>query len=255
VEGIRERILPEVDDDFVKTVSDLESVADLEEQILEELTAQKELEEDNTFINQILDKILDDAEIKYPPQMVDSEIEGEIRELESRLNSQGMDLEMYLNIQNIDEDELREQIKPNAEKRITQGLVIGKISESEEFDINPEEITEEYQKIINDYFGEDDNARTEYMKSSDSIALLNRISSQYITKKTLDFLKAIALGEDYSHFFKVIDEDSPYSIEEGDDLETPNKQEVEITDKEFVEEDNEEDLVVEDNNTDEDSEE
>jgi FKBP-type peptidyl-prolyl cis-trans isomerase (trigger factor) len=187
--------------------------------------------------------------------MVDSEIEGEVRELESRLNSQGMDLEMYLNIQNIDEEELRDQIKPNAEKRITHGLVIGKISESEEFDINPEEITEEYQKIINDYFGEDDNARNEYMKSSDSIALLNRISSQYITKKTLDFLKAVALGEDYSHFFKVIDEDVPESEEEGEDSETPKTQAVETADEQIAQEDNKEDLAVEENNTEEDLEE
>jgi trigger factor len=202
VKGIRERILPEVNDEFVKTVSELETVAELREQILTELDAQKEIEDENAYIDQILDTILQDAEVKYPPQMVENEIEGEVRELEARLKAQGMDLEMYLGIQNLEEEELREQIKPNAEKRITQGLLIGKISESEDFLLDPEEITGEYQKILDEHFGEDEKARSEYMKSGESVALLNRVSSQYITRKTLDFLKAVAQGEDYSHFLK-----------------------------------------------------
>jgi trigger factor len=211
INGIRERVLPELNDEFVESISEVSSLDELKEQILDELTSQKEIEEENSYINQILDLILEDAEVKYPPQMVENEVEGEVKELEARLNAQGMDLEMYLSIQNMEEDELREQIKPNAEKRITHGLVLGKISETEEFDINPEEITEEYQKILDEYFGEDEKAREEYMQSGDSVALLNRISSQYITRKTLDFLKAVALGEDLRPFLKK---------EEVDDKET-----------------------------------
>jgi trigger factor len=216
VNGIRERVLPELNDDFVESISEVSSLDELKDQIQEELAIQKENEEENTFINQILDQILEDAEVKYPPQMLENEIEGEVKELEARLNSQGMDLEMYLNIQNLDAEELKEQIRPNAEKRITHGLVIGKISETEEFDINPEDITEEYQKILNDYFGEDDKGREEYLQSGDSVALLNRVSSQYITRKTLDFLKAVALGEDITSFLKSEQEDQEQEIIEND---------------------------------------
>jgi len=235
VDGIRERILPDLNDEFVKTVSDLETLDELKGQILEELKTQKETEEENTYTNQILDAILEDAEVKFPPQMIENEIEGEIRELEARLKTQGMDLKMYLGMQNMEEEDLREQIKPNAEKRITQGLIIGKISESEDFDINPEEITGEFQTILKEYFGDDENARSEYMKSGDSVALLNRVSSQYITKKTLDFLKTVALGEDYSHFFKKdqvetedlpVEEDAPEEVveqESDEEIELENE--------------------------------
>jgi len=202
VEGIRERVLPDLDDDFVKTVSDLESVQELRNQILEELSAQQEMEEENTYVNSILEKILEDAEVKFPPQMLENEIEGEVRELESRLKSQGMDLEMYLKIQDLDEEGLREQIKPNAEKRITHGLVIGNISESEDLDFNPQDITDEFKAILDNHFGDDEKGRTEYMQSGDSVALLNRVSSQIITRKTLDFLMAIAQGEDITDFLK-----------------------------------------------------
>ena len=202
VEGIRERVLPELDDAFVKTVSDLESVDDLREQILEELTAQQAMEEENTYVNSILEKILEDAEVKFPPQMVDNEIEGEVQELESRLKTQGMDLEMYLKIQDLEEEGLREQIKPNAEKRITHGLVIGKISESEDLDIDTQDITDEFKAVLDEHFGDDEKGRAEYMQSGDSVALLNRISSQVVTRKTLDFLMAIAQGEDITDFLK-----------------------------------------------------
>jgi len=202
VEGIRERVLPELDDAFVKTVSDLESVDELREKILEDLSDQQEAEDENAYVNSILDKILEDSEVKFPPQMLDNEIEGEVRELESRLKTQGMDLEMYLKIQDLEEDGLREQIKPNAEKRIIHGLVIGKISESEDLDIDTQDITDEFKSILDNHFADDDKGRAEYMQSGDSVALLNRVSSQIITRKTLDFLKAIAQGEDITDFLK-----------------------------------------------------
>jgi trigger factor len=208
VTGIQERVLPDLDNEFVKLVSDLESVEELKEQIQEELAAQRKVEEENEYINQILEKIVEESQVKYPPQMLENEVEGEIQELESRLEAQGMDLEMYLNIQNLDQEELREQIKPNAMKRIRNGLIIGKISETEDLDINPEDITGEFQTVIDDHFGEDQKARDEYMNSGESIALLNRISSQMVTKKTLDFLKTVAQGNDPSAFLKAAEQET-----------------------------------------------
>ena len=109
---------------------------------------------------------------------------------------------MYLKIQDQDEEGLREQIKPSAERRIRQGLVIGKISEAEDLDIAPEDITNEFKSVLDNHFEEDEKGRNEYMQSGESVALLNRISSQMVTKKTLDFLMAVAQGEDFSIHLK-----------------------------------------------------
>ena len=234
IEGIRERVLPELDDEFVKTVSDLETVDQLEEEIMSELKTQREMEDESTYVNNILDAILADGEVKFPPQMLENEIEGEVRELESRLQSQGMDLEMYLSIQGLDEEGLREQIQPNAEKRINHGLVIGKISEAEDLDINPEDITGEYQSLLDEHFGDDEKGRTEYMKSQDSVILLNRISSQVITKKTLDFLKAVAQGEDITEFLKK--EEIEEEVSATDDLVSETDQPGEAADQSIEDE-------------------
>ena len=136
---------------------------------------------------------------------------------------------MYLKIQDLEDEGLREQIKPNAEKRITHGLIIGKISEAEDLDINPEDITTEFKTILDNHFGDDEKGRTEYMQSGDSISLLNRISSQVITRKTLDFLMAIAQGEDITDFLKKEDPEEIINqegqIEEGEETSAEIKSE------------------------------
>ncbi|MFN2281292.1 MAG: trigger factor [Anaerolineales bacterium] len=214
VSGIRERVLPELNDEFVKSVSDQDTVEDLRQAIREELIEQHAAEDENAYISRILDAILEEAEIKYPPQMLENEIEGEIKELESQLNAQGLDMEMYLKIQNQDEDQLREQIKPNAEQRIVRGLAIGKISDDEELDISPEDITGEFQEILNNHFGDDQKGREEYLRTGESVALLNRISSQIITRKTLDFLVSLAKGEDISVHLKAdVDDQEEEGVE------------------------------------------
>lgn len=239
VTGIRERVLPELNDEFVKKVSDLESVDELQDQIKEELSAQRAVEDENTFINSILDAILEDAEVKYPPQMLESEIDGEINELEAQLNSQGMDLEMYLKIQDLDLEGIREQIRPNADKRLIRGLIINKISEVEDLDINPEEITAEFQSVLDNHFGDDEKGRNEYLQSGDSVALLNRISSQMITKKTLDFLMAVAQGEDFSIHLKQ-EEAEEEQNEEVSEAEADVIDEPEISPEEVEEDDQQE---------------
>jgi trigger factor len=236
VNGIRERVLPELDDAFVKKVSDLESVDELQQQIREELFSQRALEDENTYITAILDAILEDAEIKFPPQMVEGEIEGEINELELQLQRQGMDLEMYLKIQDLDEGGLRDQIRPTAEKRLTRGLTIGKISEIEDLDIKPEDITNEFKTVLDTHFGEDEKERNEYMQSGESVALLNRISSQMITKKTLDFLMAVAQGEDFTVHLKQEEpedeQDGVVSESEAEDLDSSEVSSEEVQDNE-----------------------
>jgi len=207
VEGIRQRVLPDLDDEFIQSISDHESVDEFMEQLKADLSEQKEREDQDDYLNQIFEKILEDTEVKFPPQMLDNEVEGEINELASRLEAQGMELATYLNMQDMDEESLREEIRPGAEKRIQRGLVIGRISEDANLDISTEEITQEYQTLLDNYFGENDEERQAFMSSNQSISLLNQISSQVISRKTIDFLTALAKGEDVSPYQKSEDQE------------------------------------------------
>lgn len=201
VEGIRQRVLPDLDEEFVQSVSEAESVEEFKEQIRDELSQQAEQEGENQYFNQIFEEIMDVSTLKYPPQMVENEIDSEIEEIRHRLQSQGMDLEMYLDMQDMDREELREQIRPEAERRIRRGLLLGSIAEEEELEIDPEDVTARYQKIIEEHFGSEESAEKEQFKNSrESMNLLNQLSSQMVSQHTLDFLKALAMGEDVSEF-------------------------------------------------------
>jgi trigger factor len=227
VEGVRERVLPDIDDEFVQSISEAETVAELEEEIRADLIAQNNQEVENEYLNQIFDRILEDSEVKYPPQMVDKEVEGELQELSQRLQAQGMELEMYLEMQEMSVDDLQEQIRPQAEVRIERGLIVGEIADSEDFNIQPEEITGEYHQILDQHFGEGDSEeRKQFLSSPDSMQLLNRISSQMISQKVVSYLIALAKGEDTSEFFQQ-EEEIEAEAEAEPASEEPDRAEVE----------------------------
>lgn len=202
VEGIRQRVLPELDSEFIKSISDAETLEEFKTQIRQDLENRQNIEEEEQYLNQIFEEIMDISDVKYPSQMMEDEIEGEIKEIEARLQNQGMDLETYLAAQDQDEESLREDLRPRAELRIERGLLIGKISEEAELDITTEEITSEYQRVLEEHFGEEEDQKEAFQKSQESLSLLNQISSQIISRKTVDYLIALAKGEDVTPFLK-----------------------------------------------------
>lgn len=201
VEGIRQRVLPELDDEFVQSVSEEENVEAFKDQIREELINQSRQEDENSYLNAIFEEIIEDSEIKYPPQMLENEIEGEIQEISQRLQAQGMELDMYLDMQDMELEDLKDQIRPEAEKRIRRGLILGRIAEEEELDISPEKVTNRFQEVVEEHFGpEGSPEREQFMNSRESMSLLNQLSSQMISQHTLDYLKALAQGKDTSEY-------------------------------------------------------
>lgn len=244
IERIRQRVLPELDEAFLKTVSDAETVEEFKNQIHDQLIQRSEEEDEHAYLNQIFEELLDDATVKYPPEMVENEIDNEIQQISRRLESQGMDLEMYLDMQDMEMEGLREQIRPEAEKRIARGLLLGAIADEEDLNIKPEEVTDKFQEIVDDNFGpEDEEAREAFMNSRESMSLLNQLSSQMISQRTLDFLKALAKGEDVSPFKKSDEEEVS---EEGEATERAEEEAANA-----VSEEDEEALPVEEDNSEE----
>jgi trigger factor len=156
-----------------------------------------------------------------------------------------MDIEMYLGMQDMDREDLREQIRPQAEKRITRGLLLGKIADEEDLDIDPDDVTSTYQEILENNFGpEDSEAREAFMNSRESMSLLNQLSSQMISQRTLEFLKALAKGEDTSQFRKSEEgeedesgeenSETPADEESGEDSEKEEQEAEEIQDQEEI---------------------
>ena len=168
VEEIKGRSLPEVNDDFAKSVGNYTTVDELQSEIRQTLTEQFEFEQLSDYDLQIIDQLVEKSNIKYPPQMLEDEIDDFIHDLEHQLSNQGLNLDIYLKSRSLEMNELRDEVKENAEARMKRGLILMEVANAEEIVIPTEEITERVQKTIQEvaaYYSEEeanrlDTART-----------------------------------------------------------------------------------------------
>lgn len=213
IEEVKSRSLPKVTDEFAKSVGDYETVDGMTEDIRANLAENFEKEQNAEYESEIINKLLEDAEIKYPPQLLEHEVDHFIQDLNRQLANQGMSIEMYLKSREIDMDELREEINPNAVERVKRGLVLMEIANLENISVNQDEV----QRRANQTIAElrqilpEEEAR-KYTTSDALQNLVSQIITDEITTLTLERIKKIARGEE-------ITEDEDNSEEEKPEIE------------------------------------
>jgi trigger factor len=190
VKEIKRKVLPEANDDFAKTVES-ESMDDLRTKI--QLTLKNNAEQKVTaeFEQQVLDKIAEVSKIDYPPVMVENEISKIVNE-EARIFPQGIaGLENYLKGIGKDFETHKEELKPEAIKRIEGSLILSKIAEVENITADDQEITEEIEKML-----QNQTQNVEEMRNFFNTEEAKNSVKQFIkTRKTIDMVKEIASGE------------------------------------------------------------
>jgi trigger factor len=189
INEIKEKKLPEINDDLAKFVES-ESIDALREQIRSNL---KQMAEEKTRIEyekDLLEKVAEISEMKYPPVLVEDEISRMINE-EARNFSSGIDgLHNYLKTINKTMEDHREELKPTAEQRLIRSLVVSELSKSEKIEVSKDEIDQEIDKMANEGGGNVDEIR----KIFDLPQARNSIEQVLISRKTVDRLKHIANG-------------------------------------------------------------
>jgi len=240
VEEVKSRNLPEVTDDFAKSVGEYETVNEMIEDIKKNLASRLEAEQNAEYETQIIDKLIEQADIKYPPQMVSHEIDHFIEDLERQLARQGMTIDLYLKSQEKEMDDIREEVKPNAEKRLKRGLILMEVANKEDISVSPEEVEEKTQQALTEIQQvlPEDEAR-KFTKGEALQGLVSRIITDEITSRTLERLRLIAKGEE----IKQGDEESDETEENSEITEINGKQKEEKTKKpNNIKEDNEVDI-------------
>jgi trigger factor len=197
VEEIKARILPELDDDFAKSVSEHETLEELKEEILQTLAERYESEADEEYENEILDEMAEDALVKYPPQMLEEEIDHAIEDLKRNLSFQRMDIETYLKTRDMGMEELRTELKEPTDIRLRNSLILMQASTDENISVEPEEIdslTEQRIAEIRQYLSPE---KADELLTPEAIEnIVNRIISEEMSRKTLERLRAISKGEE-----------------------------------------------------------
>lgn len=148
---IKKRELPEVDDEFIKDVSEFETVADYRADVKEKLAKAREEEAKNDKNNQVAKSLAEKLVAEIPDAMYENAIDNFIGEFEMNLRAQGLDINTYMQYVGLDEQALREQYKERAEAQVKVRLALRAVAEAEGIDASEEEIEEEYNKLAEAY--------------------------------------------------------------------------------------------------------
>ena len=148
---IKAKELPELDDEFVKDVSDKETVEDYKKEIKETLTKRLKDEKEAQINNDLSEKLIELVQGEIPEQMYDNEVNAMIREFDMRLRSQGLDAMAYLKYTGMDVEGLAKMYRPDAEKRVKLRLALEKIAKLENIEVTEADLEAEYEKMAEAY--------------------------------------------------------------------------------------------------------
>lgn len=184
VHEIKRKQLPALDDEFAKDVSEFDTLEEYKEDLKKQLLARKEKEGLSVREGIVVDKVGDNAEVEIPEAMVQSEVQNMVRDFDNRLHSQGMNLEMFLNFSGQTIEDLQEQMKGDAQKRVRNNLVLEAIAKAEGIVATEEEINKEVADMA-----------VAYKRSAEDIlnilaanGSLNSLNEDVTLRKTIQFL-------------------------------------------------------------------
>ncbi|MBA3072078.1 MAG: trigger factor [Anaerolineae bacterium] len=200
VESVKELKLPEFDDAFAQTVGEFESVDKLRESIHDQLESRARDEYESTWFEELIDQIVAQSVIKFPPQVVEHEMEHVVETVQEDLTRQKMELDTYLKTIKKEKDAwLEEDIKPVAKKRLERSLVMEEIAKLEKIQVKNEDLQEEVSNMIHEMQmqGNVDFKKLEKQLKNERIAnnMAMQAASRLINRKTLDRMKEIATGK------------------------------------------------------------
>ncbi len=197
LEQVKSRTLPELNDEFAKSIGDFETLQALQDTIREGLVSQAKATYDAEYGEQVLTKVIEGATIQYPPEMVEDQITASTERLKSQLAEQGQEFETYLKLRNLDEKAFREQFRPQAETAIKRSVVMYELAKVEDISVEREEMENEAMRTLNDlsrYVSQD--RFTRMTKDRNFISQLGRNASvDVLSRKTFERLTFIAKGE------------------------------------------------------------
>lgn len=196
VHEVSSRMLPELDDDFAKTVGGYEDLANLRTEARTHLEDSARNSYESDFENRLLDQVVAESVFHFPPQMVEDEIDTLVDNFKNRLSNEGWDLDTYLKANQKDMDVLRAEFRPTAERRIRRGLALMEIADREQIRVAERDVQQEVQRtvdLVNATFPEKE--RRKILTDEFLHGLVSSAMRDALTERTFARLKAIARGE------------------------------------------------------------
>lgn len=184
INQIQERQLPDLDDEFVKDISEFDTLDELKADIRKELEKHMQEHAEADFEDEIITHIINDSKMDLPPVMVDHQTDMMYGEFANSLMYQGLDINTYLQYINKTQEELKSEMRSEAEKRVKSSLVLKKVKEVENVGYSEDQVDAEIRKMAEAYRVDEDKIR-DMIGEEQREHMIDKI----IFRNTVEFLK------------------------------------------------------------------
>jgi trigger factor len=188
----RERVLPDVDDEWAKTVGDYDSLESLRLALRSRLEEQADQEAERGFAAEVVEAVMEQAQIDHPEELVQRTLDQMLSEENMALQRQGLNLDIFLRMEGKTREQLREEQHEQAETRLRRSLVLGKVAESEELEVAPVEVIS-YIRLLSSGYGDGVEEVRRTMLASEPFQ--ESVRQDLLVEKATTRLVSIAKGE------------------------------------------------------------
>ena len=143
---VKEKILPELDDDFAMDVSEFDTLEEYKTDIRDNLLKTRQRDADETFESILMEQITDSMEADIPEAMIDEQFEHSMNTLSRQISAYGMQPAQYMRMMGVTPEEFKERMRGNCETQVKTALALEKIAQLEGIEVTEEEIAEEYDE-------------------------------------------------------------------------------------------------------------
>jgi trigger factor len=189
LKSLKEKHLPPLDDALAQEVSDLQTLTDLRARIRENLETQAHDTARQKMTQGVTDLVTDLATIEMPPILVDNQVERQLEDRRQLFERQGLSWQRVLQITDRTDDQVREELRPEAERRVRSSLALLEISKAESMTVTPEEISAEIDRLVATY---PDAQQEQARRTFATDEMHQSIENSLLEKKIFDRLIDIA---------------------------------------------------------------
>ncbi len=183
VKEIKEKELPELDDEFAGEVSEFDTLAEYKEDVKKKLAEKKEKNAKDAKEDAVIDAIINDSDMEIPEPMLETQQKQLVDDFAQRIQMQGINIEQYYQLTGSNYDMMLEQVKPQADKRIKSRLVLEAVVEKEGIEVSEEEYTKETERMAEIYQMEAEKVR-EMLEGREK----EQVMKDLAIRKAIDFV-------------------------------------------------------------------
>lgn len=181
---IKQKELPELNDDFAREISDFDTFEEFKADAFQKLKDNAEQQYKTQLETAVIEKVSENAEVEIPETLIERQLDNILQDMEQYLQYQGLNLGTFLELTGKSEDDMREEHREEAEKRVKANLVLDEIIKEEDIDVTEDELNERLQEMAEQYDDSPERIREVFEKQG----RLEMMREEIRMRKVIDLL-------------------------------------------------------------------